>query len=308
MAKEEQMLRMQYIQEFLRGRKDKGASYQETKSYLLRKFEEKDLAELKFTERTFQRDKIAILKVAGIQISYRRSSDVYYIAEEELTNAEESVFDNLLLVEAYRTAKSNSEIMIFEPRKTRGLDLLNGFINAIQKSKVISFTYEKYWTTEKSERVVEPYALKEFHHRWYLLANEFKSEKFFVKTFALDRISNFQIKNSTFLKQHFDPRKAFNDSFGIISPNGVKPIKIILSFDLEQGNYVESLPLHHSQRVLKEENGKVLFSYFLVETYDFKQEILSYGKRVEVLSPPTLRAEIEKELYGAAKQYGRKPI
>ena len=82
----------------------------------------------------------------------------------------------------------------------------------------------------------------------------------------------------------------------------------MLSFDLEQGNYVESLPLHHSQRVLKEENGRTLFSYFLVATYDFKQEILSYGKRVEVLSPSTLRAEIEKELYGAAKQYGGKLV
>ncbi len=305
MAKEEQMLRMQYIQEYLRGRKDKGASYRETKAYLERKFEEKDLGELKFTERTFQRDKKAILKVAGIQISYRRSRDVYYIAEEELTNAEESVFDNLLLVEAYRDAKSNSEIMIFEPRKSRGLNLLNGIIHAIQNSKVISFTYEKYWTTDKSERVVEPYALKEFHHRWYLLANEFKSENLFIKTFALDRISDFEIKNSSFKKEQFDPRTAFSQSFGIIAPNGEKPSEIILSFDREQGNYIKSLPLHHSQRVVKEENGRTLFSYFLVPTYDFRQEILFHGQRVEVVSPPTLRAEIERELRAAAQQYRR---
>ncbi|UFK98273.1 helix-turn-helix transcriptional regulator [Kaistella faecalis] len=305
MAKEEQMLRMQYIQEYLRGRKDKGASYRETKAYLERKFEEKDLGELKFTERTFQRDKKAILKVAGIQISYRRSRDVYYIAEEELTNAEESVFDNLLLVEAYREAKSNSDIMIFEPRKSRGLNLLNGIIHAIQNSKVISFTYEKYWTSDKSERVVEPYALKEFHHRWYLLANEFKSENLFIKTFALDRISDFEIKNSSFKKEQFDPRTAFSQSFGIIAPNGEKPSDIILSFDREQGNYIKSLPLHHSQRVVKEENGRTLFSYYLVPTYDFRQEILSHGQRVEVLSPPTLRAEIERDLRAAAQQYGR---
>lgn len=308
MAKEEQMLRMQYIQEFLRGRKDKGASYPEIKAYLERKFEDKDLGELKFTDRTFQRDKKAILKVTGIQISYRRSRDVYYIAEEELTNAEESVFDNLLLVEAYREAKSNSDIMIFEPRKSRGLNLLNGIIHAMQNSKVISFTYEKYWTTEKSERVVEPYALKEFHHRWYLLSNEFKSEKLFIKTFALDRISDFEIKNSSFKKQQFDPRTAFNHSFGIIAPNGEKPTEVVLSFDWEQGNYIKSLPLHHSQKVVKVENGRTLFSYFLVPTYDFRQEILSHGQRVEVISPRTLRAEIENELNAAAQQYRRENI
>lgn len=305
MAKEEQMLRMQYIQELLRGRKDRGASYPELKSYLERKFEEKDLGDLKFTERTFQRDKKAILKVAGIQISYRRSRDVYYIAEDELTNAEESVFDNLLLVEAYREAKSNSDIMIFEPRKSRGLNLLNGIIHAIQHSKVLSFTYEKYWTTEKSERVVEPYALKEFQHRWYLLANEYKSEKLFIKTFALDRITNIEVKNSSFKRKQYDPRQAFHDSFGIIAPNGEKPREIVLAFDAEQGNYIKSLPLHQSQRVIKEETMRTIFSYFLIPTYDFVQEILSHGQRVEVLSPQAVRAEVERELGAAARQYGK---
>ena len=44
---------MQYIQEFLRARKGKGASYPEIKDYLERKFEEKDRGELKFTDCTF---------------------------------------------------------------------------------------------------------------------------------------------------------------------------------------------------------------------------------------------------------------
>ena len=95
------------------------------------------MGELKFTERTFQRDKKAILKVTGIEISYSRSRDIYYISEEELTNAEESVLDNLLLIEAYRQTKSNSDIMIFEPRKARGLNHLNGIIHAIQNRKNI---------------------------------------------------------------------------------------------------------------------------------------------------------------------------
>ncbi len=52
-------VRLQYIQNILRSKRKKGASYQDIKSYLEKKFEEKDLGELKFTERTFQRDKKA---------------------------------------------------------------------------------------------------------------------------------------------------------------------------------------------------------------------------------------------------------
>lgn len=303
MAKEEQMLRLQYIQDILRSKKEKGASYQDIKSYLEKKFEEKDLGELKFTERTFQRDKKAILKVTGIEISYSRSRDIYYISEEELTNAEESVLDNLLLIEAYRQTKSNSDIMIFEPRKARGLNHLNGIIHAIQNRKILGFTYHKFWTDKTSERIVEPYALKEFQHRWYLLANEHKKSDFLVKTFALDRIQNLDIKSSSFVRQKFDLRKTFENSFGIISTEGQQPMEIVLSFTWEQGNYAKSLPLHHSQTFLKEENDRTYFKYLLVPTYDFFQEILWHGQAVKVEYPEVLVKQIEYELKECLKQY-----
>lgn len=304
MAKSEQMLRLKFIEQILRNRKEKGATYDEIKNYLQNKYEENDVEqELKFTERTFQRDKKDISKVSGIKISYSKARKTFYIAEDELTNAEETVFDNLLLVEAYRQTRKNSEIMIFEPRKSRGLNLLNELIHATQNKKITSFTYEKFWTDEVSQRVVEPYVLKEFQHRWYLLANEFKSDNFYIKTYALDRITNLVIKNSTFQKQDFDVRKHFENSFGIIAPNHEQPIEIILSFDLEQGNYIKSLPLHHSQSFQKEENIRTFFRYFLVPSYDFIQQILFFGSRVEVISPEFVRNEVNDELKKALRFY-----
>ncbi len=76
MAKNEQMLRLLFIEEFLRKRKDRGATYPEITDYLETQFAEKGL-ELKFTERTFQRDKLAIADVFGIQISYSRKKNAY---------------------------------------------------------------------------------------------------------------------------------------------------------------------------------------------------------------------------------------
>ena len=74
MAKIEQMLRLKYIEEFLRRRKLSGASYQEITNYLEEKLEDR---ELKFTERTFQRDKKAILDIFKVEILYSRSKSVY---------------------------------------------------------------------------------------------------------------------------------------------------------------------------------------------------------------------------------------
>ncbi|MEJ8597261.1 WYL domain-containing protein [Riemerella anatipestifer] len=304
MAKTEQMLRLKYIEELLRRRKEKGASFQEIENYLKEKFEEKDiLDQLKFTERTFLRDKKAILEISGIEISYSRANNAYYISNEELELYEENIFDNLLLVEAYREVKGRENIMLFEKRKARGLQHLHGLIHAIVNKKVICFTYQKFWTDEKFERIVEPYALKEFEHRWYLLAKDHQSkgDKTFMKTFGLDRISDLDVKNKTFKRETYEPQKAFEYSFGIIAPNGEEPQEIVLSFDWHQGNYIKALPLHPSQKIISETNDELVISIFVVPTYDFEREILSYGDRVRIVEPESFKARIKSEVKSMLK-------
>ena len=297
MAKNEQMLRLLFIEEFLRRRKDRGATYPEIADYLETLFAEKGL-ELKFTERTFQRDKLAIADVFGIQISYSRKKNAHFIEEEELELSQESVFDQLLLVEAYRETKGKADVMFFEPRRARGLEHLNGLIHAITQKKVLSFTYQKFWENEKSSKVVMPYALKEFKNRWYLLAADYQSKNpsFFLKTYGLDRISDLNISNTSFKRENIDIEKAYKNSFGIISTLGKETQEILLKFDREQANYVKALPLHHSQTVIAENETETIFRVSLVPTYDFQREILSYGKRVQVLAPESFIQELKAEV------------
>jgi predicted DNA-binding transcriptional regulator YafY len=46
-----------------------------------------------------------------------------------------------------------------------------------------------------------------------------------------------------------------------------------------------------------------VFQYRLAPTFDFKQEILSHGQSVEVLSPETLRNEIHAEIKTMLQRY-----
>ncbi|WP_213189554.1 helix-turn-helix transcriptional regulator [Cloacibacterium caeni] len=297
MAKNEQMLRLLFIEEFLRRRKDRGATYPEIADYLESQFAEKGL-ELKFTERTFQRDKLAIADVFGIQISYSRKKNAHFIEEEELELSQESVFDQLLLVEAYRETKGKADVMFFEPRRARGLEHLNGLIHAITQKKVLSFTYQKFWENEKSSKVVMPYALREFKNRWYLLAADYQSKNpsFLLKTYGLDRISDLNISNTSFKRENIDIEKAYKNSFGIISTLGKETQEILLKFDREQANYIKALPLHHSQTIIAENETETIFRVSLVPTYDFQREILSYGKRVQVLAPESFIQELKAEV------------
>ena len=125
-----------------------------------------------------------------------------------------------------------------------------------------------------------------------------------MKSFGLDRISDLHFLRETFQSvAGFDPQKEYKHYFGIINGTGEKAEKIILSFTPSEGKYIKSLPLHHSQEVLQEKDEETIFQFYLAPTYDFVQEILSYGDQVKVLEPATLIEKMKKQLKNTLAQY-----
>ncbi|MGL4364075.1 MAG: WYL domain-containing protein, partial [Bacteroidales bacterium] len=55
--------------------------------------------------------------------------------------------------------------------------------------------------------------------------------------------------------------------------------------------YFLDLPLHHSQTLIEQTEDYSIFEYYLQPTYDFRQELLTHGTEVEVLSPKVFREE-----------------
>jgi predicted DNA-binding transcriptional regulator YafY len=56
--------------------------------------------------------------------------------------------------------------------------------------------------------------------------------------------------------------------------------------------YINTLPLHHSQEEIKITDEYSVFRYYIRPTYDFRQELLSHGAEIEVLSPQWFREEV----------------
>ncbi|WP_260393889.1 hypothetical protein [Riemerella anatipestifer] len=141
----EQIFRLKYIEEFLKRRKDRGASYQEIFEYLSERFINEDL-DLSFTNRTFLRDKKLIEKLSGINIIFDRNKKVYIISDDE----PEEYFESLLLLNAYRSSKKNADILLFENRSPRGItENLEDLLNAINKHKIISFKHYSLWNNDE---------------------------------------------------------------------------------------------------------------------------------------------------------------
>ena len=135
------------------------------------------------------------------------------------------------------------------------------------------------------------------------MAHEKNDDKYFIKTFGLDRISDLEIAPSTFKPKKYDAGKDFENSFGIISTLDEVPQEIIISFDVDQGNYVKTLPFHPSQEILIDDDQEFRIKLTLVPTYDFEREILSKGSSFKIISPESFKNHMKAEIEDMLKNF-----
>lgn len=172
-----------------------------------------------------------------------------------------------------------------------GQNFLTPVIEAMRDGMSIEIKYKSFWRQDEYTTEVEPYFVKVFKQRWYLIArNKIKDA---IRIYALDRIHALsQTGNAFVVPKDFSPEEYFYNSFGIISQDNCPPEIVELKVYGTQKEYFRTLPLHHSQEEVENADGYSIFRYYLSPTYDFIQEILSHGCEVEVLSPQHLRDEV----------------
>ena len=254
------------------------------------------------SKRTFQRDLEDIRSIYNIDIQYDFSNKVYFIDFEEKQEVSERILEAFDTFNALNITDRLSDYIHFEKRKPRGTENLYGLLHAIKNKLQINFTYRKFWDNEITERAVEPYGLKEFKNRWYILANDLKDNK--IKSFALDRLTALEITKKVFeVKSSFSINEHYKYCFGIMSPNEEKPQEIVLSFEPFHGNYIKTMPLHSSQEVLKDDENELLIKLTMFATHDFLMEILSYGANVKVLKPKSLINDLKSAYQDALNLY-----
>lgn len=298
MSKKESISRYTLIIKKLR---KNAATFAEISDYLAL---ESELQEYNFnvSQRTFQRDIKDIRLVYNIYIQFDFSRKVYYIEFDGQPQVNERILEAFDTFNALNITDRLSNHIHFEKRRPQGTENLYGLLHAIKKQVQIRFTYQKFWEDKLTQRVAEPYALKEFKNRWYILAKDLKDNQ--VKSFALDRLTNFEITKTNFqFPKDFNVKEHFKACFGIISPNSHKPQEVVLSFKPFQGKYIKSLPLHESQQVVKDDDEELLIKLTLFITHDFFMEILSFGTNVKVIKPIGLINDLKSAYKDALALY-----
>lgn len=255
------------------------------------------------SKRTFERDVQEIWEIYKVEIKYQRSQNVYQIMEDADEVKTDRLIESFEIFNALSISDSVSSQIIIEKRRPLGSENMHGLLHAIKNKFEVQFTHEKFWdkNNEKKKRTVYPLALKEARYRWYLVAQDPKDGV--VKTFGLDRITDLDITLNKFESpKEFNPEEKFRHSFGIIT-DGTIPEKIKLWLSHGQADYIKSLPLHHSQKIVSQNEKECVIELFMSPTYDFIMELLSIGQEVKVMEPETLKKEIVRRLEDTLKQY-----
>lgn len=199
--------------------------------------------------------------------------------------------------------KETVEHLQFETAETyKGAHHLPIILEAINQNKVINFNYEKFTGSKKRSYALHPYLLKEYRSRWYVIG--YNPEKEIVVVFGLDRIAGDVEKTDIDFerKEDFSPENYFEHSIGITSVND-DPERIHLRFTPLTGKYVESQPLHSSQKIIRNDEVALEIELFLCITKELIMTILSFGADVEVKAPETLRQKITNNIKNALKVY-----
>lgn len=288
MAKQDYIFR--YLTIIRKIRRSGEATFREISGYIAKESAFLDRP-FSISARTFMRDLNEIRMLFRIDIRYDFSRGVYYIAEDQHSDLNNRMLESIETINSLKMVSDVAPYMFFEKRKAHGTHHLDGLIHAIRDRAVIRLVHQKYDHDEATERLAEPYALKESKGRWYLLARDRNDRR--VKTFGLDRILDFQATANRFdYPAGLDVNAMFRYCFGVINPDDAQPHEIVLSFEPEQGKYIKSYPIHESQVILADNEKELLIGLTLFITHDLVMEILSYGIFVKVISPEILAREI----------------
>lgn len=250
-----------------------------------------------YPRRTFMNHKKDIWDIFGIEIGCHKHSNCYYIVDSrdisDSSGFRRWMFETLAVNNRINESAQLRDRILLEDNPSGG-EFLSTILEAMRDGKMITFDYRPFWFEGdhySSYYHFEPYALKVFKRRWYLLGKYGNSP---LKLYGLDRFLNIDIEFEDFtMPQDFDANAYFSTCFGI-TIDEEEPQVIKLKVDSYHANYLRSLPVHHSQKELESTDEYTVFSYYLCCTFDFKQELLSMGDMMEVLEPASLRSEMER--------------
>ena len=262
-----------------------------------------DNHEEEFPERKFHRYKEEIQEIFDVDIRCSKSrGNIYYIEnKDDIAGGTRQWFLNAMAVHSMMDqAKDITDCVLYEdiPEGTQYLSLI---VDAIRHRTQLQLTYHSFNRQEQYELMLSPYCLKVFKQRWYVAGcpSTHPNE---TRIYALDRVQMMRPTEHTFIyPKKFDAKTFFAPYYGVF--RNATPTKVIIEANPQSTQFLRLLPLHDSQKELRQFHGNTFFEYYIAPTLDFIQELRTHGTDIRVREPEELVKIFRDEAQKAYEMY-----
>jgi hypothetical protein len=259
--------------------------------------------------RTFHEHRKGIKEMFGVEIACDRSrGNVYYVKNPEVLDEQRLskwLLQNYSIPQDFATFNGMKDRIMLEeiPLGTAFLDTI---IEAMKLNVELQVDYQRYENKQEEHLQtfhIQPYALRAFNRRWYLLG--YLKEQEGLRTIALDRVLSLKVLANSFkLPENFDVRKYFADVVGVYVNEDLPITKVKIRAYGVHAEYLRSTPLHKSQSESYSKRGEFAeFTYRLCITPELVSQLLAMGEKVEVLEPQKLIEEMKKRINNMMNYY-----
>lgn len=193
-----------------------------------------------------------------------------------------------LLNDKFSLKNQNKKVISLESNiDYKGYDFITPLFNAIINKIVLKIIYEPFGK-EPYEVFFHPYFLKQYNNRWFVFGyNEFNQN--LQWNLALDRINGeIEKTNNKYKEDTTDWEEFFDDIIGVSKNIDSKIEEVKLIFNKEQAPYIETKPLHWSQKSKYLDDGSLEIRIKVMLNYELEMRILSFGEKVKVIEPAIL--------------------
>ena len=151
----------------------------------------------KYNGRTFHRHRKEVKDIFGIEIEcYQKGADFRYRIADSGDN---DYFRRWLMdsIAVNRVISDSMDTARYIGIENTNAEHLPSVLQALKEQRKVEFDYKPYWADTPTHYFdFQPHAVKMFERRWYLIGRYKKDMPYII--LALDRISQFELKEETF--------------------------------------------------------------------------------------------------------------
>ncbi len=256
--------------------------------------------------RTFHKWRDNIADIFGIIIACRHVGGYHYYIENaddlKRGNLRSWIIDTLAVSDLLVNNKMLKDRIMLE-EVPEGREFLTVILAAMKENHPVNITYQGFGRPVTGPFPVQPYAVRMFKQRWYLVGYSPSIDQ--IRIYALDRFKSIEtVADQRFeLPSDFNVADYFKECYGTVR-GYEEPQFVKLRVYGFQVNYIRSLRLHSSQEEVASTEDYSDFTLYLRPEYDFCQALLAMGSDVEVLAPDWLRNQLVATAQAMCERYG----